>query len=98
MLVRSSNATSCNNVEILILPDGRIVGIYDDALVEAGIIDLGSTAIRRASHVEPADDGQWIVDLSPVGGPTLGPFRLRSEALRVEVEWLRERLGRLLCE
>ncbi len=27
-------------------------------------------------------------DLSPVGGPVLGPFRLRSQALAAEQAWL----------
>ena len=30
--------------------------------------------IRRASHVEPDEAGRWWADLSPVGGPRLGPF------------------------
>ncbi|EMB17938.1 hypothetical protein RE6C_01332 [Rhodopirellula europaea 6C] len=33
-------------------------------------------------------NGQWTADLSPVGGPVLGPFALRSEAIEAEIEWL----------
>ena len=44
--------------------------------------------IRRASHVEPDDDGRWFADLSPVEGPKLGPFALRSQALDAERVWL----------
>jgi hypothetical protein len=33
------------------------------------------------------------VDMSPVGGPLLGPFETRTFALAFEVEWLRENLG-----
>ncbi|MBL8794615.1 MAG: hypothetical protein JNM56_11980, partial [Planctomycetia bacterium] len=51
---------------------------------------LGLIAIRRASHVEPAAEGSWFADLSPVDGPVLGPFRLRSEALAAERRWLED--------
>ena len=39
---------------------------------------------RRASHVEPDADGRWWADLSPVAGPRLGPFEVRSAALDAE--------------
>ena len=51
---------------------------------------LGPARIGRASHVEPDSQGRWIADLSPVGGPTLGPFDRRSETLETEVYWLEE--------
>ena len=44
--------------------------------------------IARASHVEPDPDGRWQADLRPVGGPVLGPFDRRSEALAAELAWL----------
>lgn len=50
---------------------------------------IGKVFIRRGSHVEPSSDGQWTADLHPVGGPVLGPYRFRSEALAAEVAWLR---------
>ena len=56
-------------------------------------IDLhqfGRVALRRASHVEPTDDARWIADLSPVGGPILGPYDKRSEALAAEVEYIQK--------
>jgi len=46
--------------------------------------------IQRGSHVDPTPDGQWQADLSPTGGPMLGPFPLRSEALAAESQWLEE--------
>jgi hypothetical protein len=52
---------------------------------------LGTVAIRRASHVEPDAQGRWSADLGPVGGPVLGPFPRRSEALAAEVAWLESR-------
>jgi hypothetical protein len=30
--------------------------------------------------------------MSPVGGPVLGPFRLRRDALAAEVAWLERKL------
>jgi len=41
--------------------------------------------------VEPTSDGRWTVDLSPVNGPRLGPFPLRSAALATELQWLNTR-------
>jgi hypothetical protein len=32
--------------------------------------------------------GDWQVDLSPSGGPPLGPFASRRQAIDQEVEWL----------
>lgn len=38
--------------------------------------------------MEPTVDGRWTADLSPVAGPTLGPFNTRRAALDAEVAWL----------
>src|SRR2546425_124186 len=59
--------------------------IYGEAIELAA---LGHVAIRRASHVEPGSDGHWRADLTPVSGPTLGPFTQRSAALAAESAWL----------
>lgn len=72
-------------MRLLIRPNGQVTCLYDEAI---DLASLGSLAINRASHVEPDDSGRWHADLSPVGGPTLGPFELRSEALEAEREWL----------
>lgn len=53
---------------------------------------LGALCIRRASHVEPDEHGQWWADLAPMQGPKLGPFACRSEALDAERQWLEVRL------
>lgn len=68
----------------------EIVGIYSDAIVP--LLDLGDVQIMRASHVEPAPAGGWTADLSPVGGPILGPFPLRADALAEEVRWINAHL------
>ena len=73
-------------MELVVQADGSLRCLYDETL---GLWPLGQVSIRRASHVEPTDQGQWQADLSPVGGPVLGPFTLRSEALAAEVHWLR---------
>ncbi len=49
---------------------------------------LGDLCIARASHVEPDAAGNWWADLTPVGGPKLGPFDRRSQALGAEHDWL----------
>lgn len=59
--------------------------LYDE---EIPLSSLGKLSIRRGSHVEPDETGQWWADLSPVEGPKLGPFENRSAALAAEVEWL----------
>ncbi len=72
-------------MDIVILADGTIRYVYDETL---DLATLGPLDIRRASHVEPTDDGRWSADLSPVDGPNLGPFITRSEALLAEQTWL----------
>ena len=72
-------------------PQGEIQCLYaEDLDLEA----FGPLAIRRGSHVEPDDLGRWWVDLSPVNGPPLGPYRSRSDALDAERVWLEEFLTR----
>jgi len=68
-----------------IMPDGRLRCIYGE---EIDLGTIGTIEIRRASHVEPDAEGRWKVDLTPVGGPLLGPFDRRSEALAAERAWL----------
>ncbi len=76
---------------IRIDPSGSISFIYNDSL--ADLLNQGKALIKRASHVEPTDDGQWDADMSPVNGPRLGPFRLRATALAAEVAWLKRNLN-----
>lgn len=73
---------------IVVEPTGTIRLIYEDDL--RGLLTAGRAAIARASHVEPTIDGRWTADLSPVAGPTLGPFDTRQAALDAEVAWLIE--------
>ena len=71
---------------IFVRPDGTVDFLYEDGL--RPLLELGSATITRASHVEPTPDGWWTADLSPRGGPVLGPFTLRQEALDAERAWL----------
>jgi len=64
---------------------GLVRCVYGEALDLAA---LGRPVITRASRVEPDRAGRWHADLRPVGGPVLGPFARRSEALAAESAWL----------
>ena len=72
-------------MQLVIEPGGNVRTIYSEAIELAS---LGQLEVRRASHVEPNEHGQWTADLAPVGGPQLGPFAKRSEALSAEEAWL----------
>ena len=77
---------------LVIRPDGRVIALYTE---EIDLARLGETSIRRASQVEPDDSGRWWADLSPVGGPALGPFARRSQAIAAERDWLAARMETL---
>jgi hypothetical protein len=75
-------------MQLIVLPTGEIRCLYDEAIDLAAI---GHPVISRASHVEPDAEGQWWADLSPVDGPTLGPFNRQTEALGAEHVWLEDK-------
>lgn len=72
-------------MQIVIRTDGSAQCLYGEAI---DLRQLGALAISRASHVEPDATGHWVADLSPVGGPKLGPFATRRQALVAEEAWL----------
>jgi len=72
-------------MELLVGTDGVARCIYDEAL---DLRELGKLQITRASHVEPDAEGYWWADMGPSGGPVLGPFMSRTEALGAERGWL----------
>jgi hypothetical protein len=72
-------------MELMVSKLGHLHCLYNESL---DLSTLGRLTIRRASHVEPTNDGQWTADLSPLGGPVLGPFPLRSAALAAEEDWI----------
>ena len=72
-------------VELIVAADGRLRCLYDEVL---DLSAFGRSSITRGSRVEPMPDGRWTADLALVGGPVLGPFGCRSEALAAERAWL----------
>lgn len=72
-------------MQLIVDPHGNVHAIYGEAIDLAA---LGELTIRRASHVEPDEQGRWYADLRPVNGPVVGPFVCRSEALAAETSWL----------
>ena len=74
-------------MQLVIDPAGGIRCVYDETLPLA---ELGRLTITRGSNVEPDELGRWLAALSPVGGPTLGPFETRSAALDAERAWLEQ--------
>lgn len=72
-------------MELVIASDGTVRCLYGEAV---DLAKLGKLSIRRASHVEPDECGEWLADLSPTGGPVLGPFACRTAAIDAEWRWL----------
>lgn len=72
--------------EIGVSDSGALIFIYDDSL--EFLKTLGNFSIKRASHVEPTEDGRWTAEM--LDGTVLGPFDLRKDALEAEVEYLKE--------
>jgi hypothetical protein len=74
-------------MQLIVDRRGQVCCLYSEAIDLAA---FGPLNIRRASQVEPDSDGRWWASLAPVGGPKLGPFDRRSEALEAECKWLEE--------
>jgi hypothetical protein len=72
-------------MELVVGVDGGVRCIYDETL---DLRELGRLSITRASHVEPDSAGNWWADMGLSGGPVLGPFKTRGEALAAERGWL----------
>ena len=72
-------------MELIVSPNGRVRCVYDEVI---DLSALGRLSITRASHVEPSTTGDWCADLTPVQGPILGPFSMRTQALAAERAWL----------
>ena len=80
-------------MQLFVRPNGTAQCLYGE---EINLATLGSLDIKRASHVEPNQEkpGEWIADLSPVGGPLLSGFASRAAALDAEAEWLNRKMRR----
>lgn len=82
-------------MQMIVNPGGDVCCVYGEAI---DLAELGRLTIIRGSHVEPDSEGRWVADLSPVGGPGLGPFARRSDALQAEINWLEQHwLSKQLC-
>jgi hypothetical protein len=74
-----------SEMELVVDAGGSVRCIYGEAV---DLREIGKLQITRASHVEPDRDGYWWADMGPSGGPVLGPYCSRSEALGAERGWL----------
>ena len=72
-------------MELVVDAGGDVRCIYGE---ELDLREIGRLQITRASHVEPDRDGYWFADMGPSGGPMLGPYGSRTEALEAERAWL----------
>ena len=73
--------------ELIIGLGGSVRMIYSELIAPHA---LGEPTIERGSHVEPDQNGFWWADLSPVEGPRLGPYHMRSKAIEAEIALLKE--------
>ena len=71
--------------ELVVDAGGDVRCIYDEGV---DLREIGTLKITRASHVEPDAESYWWADMGPSGGPVLGPYSSRSEALAAERGWL----------
>lgn len=91
MPLNSNNAETLDEETVVfnIDEEGRISFIWNDEFQD--LRSLGDMSIRRVSHVEPVGD-KFQADLSPVNGPTFGPYDTRGEALAAEIKWLNDNI------
>ena len=73
-------------LRVTVSPGALVRFLYTDSLSE--LLNIGEATIKRASNVEPTALNRWVADMSPSGGPKIGPFVLREEALNAEAAWL----------
>ena len=91
----TSMTSMTTEMELVVDAGGDVRCIYGE---ELDLREIGRLQITRASHVEPDAEGYWFADMGPSGGPVLGPYGSKSDALEAEREWLiSERQVQLLC-
>ncbi len=73
--------------ELIIGLGGNVRMIYSE-LIEPHA--FGEPRIERVSFAEPDQNGFWWATLTPVNGPRLGPYLMRSKAVEAEIAWLKE--------
>ncbi len=76
-------------MNLLVDSHGGIRCLYGESI---DLNALGRVTIQRVSSVEPDNTGRWWADLKIMGGPRLGPYVRKSEALEAEIAWIEQRL------
>jgi hypothetical protein len=76
---------------IAISQEGVATFVWSDDL--AKLKTEGECKIERVSNVEPNEQSEWMADMMLIGGPILGPFETRQEAIDAELRYIRERFG-----
>lgn len=71
---------------INIAKDGTLRFIYDETL--SLLLTTGAATVQRASFLTEQENGEWMGNLAPVQGPTIGPFPTRALAIQAEREWI----------
>ena len=71
---------------INIAKDGTLRFIYDETL--SPLLTTGAANVQRASFLSEQENGEWMGNLAPVQGPTIGPFPTRALAIQAEREWI----------
>ena len=71
---------------INIAKDGTLRFIYDETL--SPLLTTGPATVQRASFLTEQENGEWMGNLAPVQGPTIGPFPTRALAIQAEREWI----------
>lgn len=82
-------ALQVSTLKIRIGTDGVISAVNNDRLAPLVGDVAAAVCMRRVSQVEwPAGAKGWVADLSPCGGPRLGPYTRRADAIAAELDWL----------
>lgn len=71
------------------IKDGCIKHIYNE---DIDLSSIGEQQVKRASVVDPEDNGKWFADLSLSGGQKVTGFDKRSDALKYEINYLEENI------
>ena len=99
IITANGNLRFIHNDEVSILMDNGHTTITRASHVEpaSGYCKLHGEcmAVECTAHgCEPLGTArQWAADMAPSGGPVLGPFESRTEALAAEVKWLQDQRG-----
>lgn len=71
------------------IKEGHIKHIYNEAI---DLSSIGDMQIKRASVVDPENNGMWSVDLSLSGGKKIEGFVKRSDALKYEIDYIEQNI------